>query len=172
MALADMELGPCQVLFGDEDSEADLGRTQGGVVITWETDVADILSDQYGTRPEDQAVVGMGATIKVPLAENTKTNWALALNQSVSAGGNLVEGASIIGTKMYTQANSLLLKKYVAGSPSSSRADWVRFPKAAATGNFTSTFDAAGQRIIEITFIAFPDRTTNDLYYIGDESES
>jgi len=172
MAIADMELGPCQVLFGDEDSEVDLGRTEGGVVITWITDLTDLMSDQYGSQPEDQVVTGMGATIVVPLAENTKFNWALALNQSVSAGGNLVEGASIIGTKLYDQANSLLLKKYVAGSPSTDEADWIRFPKAAPSGNFETTLGKTNQRIIEITFTAFPDRTTNDLYYIGDESES
>lgn len=172
MAVGDMELGPCQVLFGDEDSEASLGRTEGDVVITFETDLADLMSDQYGTRPEDQVIVGTGATIKVPLAEITMSNLALALNQDVSAGGGLVEGTGLVGTKLYDQANSLLLKKYVDGSVSSDEEDWIRFPRAAPQGNFELSFGKDGQRIIEVTFIAFQDRTTEDLYYIGDESES
>lgn len=172
MGLGDMELGPCQISFGTAGAEVDLGRTEGDVVITWETDIADLKSDQYGTKPEDQVITGMGATIKVPLAENTKTNWALALNQSVSVGGHLIEGASIIGTKLYDQAESLLLKKYVDGVASTDEADWIRFPRAAPTGNFSTSFGVANQRIIEVTFTAYPDRTSHDLYYIGDESES
>lgn len=172
MAVSDLELGPCQVLFGDEDAEVDLGRTEGDVVITWSTDLADLMSDQYGTRPEDQVITGTGALIKVPLAEQTKVNLALALNQTVSVGGNLVEGTRLVGTKLSTKANSLLLKKYVDGIASIDPAEWVRFPKAAPQGNFETVFGKNGQRIIETNFIAFEDPTTGDLYYIGDESES
>jgi hypothetical protein len=172
MSVSDLQLGPCQVLFGVEDAEADLGRTEGDVVVTFSTDLADLMSDQFGTRPEDQVITGQGALIKVPLAEITISNLALALNQSASGGGGLVEGTRLVGTKLRSKANSLLLKKYVNGSVSSDREDWLRFPTAAPQGNFEQVYGKNGQRIIEVNFIAFEETTTNDLYYIGDESES
>ncbi len=172
MAVGDLELGPCQVLFGVEDAEADLGRTEGGVTVDWSTDLADLMSDQYGTRPEDQVITGTGVIITVPLAEQTFVNLGIALNQDVSAGGGLIEGVSLVGTKLSTFAQSLLLKKYVDGSVSANKDDWVRFPYAAPQGNFQTIYNKDGQRIIEVVFIAFRDPTTNDLYYIGDESES
>lgn len=172
MAVGDMELGPCQVSFGTEDSETDLGRTEGGVVVSFIQDVADLLSDQYGTQPEDQIITGTGATIVVPMAEITFANLSVALNIDTSAGGGLIEGSSLVGTKLYDQAESLLLKRYVDGSVSSDEEDWIRFPKAASQGNFELGFSKDGQRIMEVTFIAFRDRTSEDLYYIGDESES
>ena len=68
----------------------------------------------------------------------------LVLNQSVSGGGGLVEGARLVGTKLSTKANSLLLKKYIDGSVSAIRENWIRFPNAAPQGNF-ETFGAKEQ---------------------------
>lgn len=170
MAKEDMELGPCEVSFGVAGAEADLGRTEGGVTVSFATDVADLNSDQFGTQPEDQVITGQGATVTVPLAEFTLTNLALALNMTV-VGGALIEGERLVGTKMSTQANSLLLKEYVDGIVSTDEEDWMRFPLAAPVGNPEVSYSKDSQRIIEIIFRAFPDASDN-LYYIGDESAS
>lgn len=166
MAMVGLDLGPCQVLFGTEGAEADLGKTEGGVEVAFATDVADLASDQHGTSPEDQVIVGQGATITVPLAEYTLTNLALALNQTLD--GSVIDGANLVGTKMTTKAKSLLLKKYVSGQPSTNESDWMRFPKAAPQGSPTVRFSKTDQRVIEIVFTAFPDDYDN-LYYLGDE---
>ena len=172
MAITDLDLGPCQVLFGVHagDAEVDLGRTEGGVRVAFSTDVADLATDQRGTTPEDQVVTGQGALITVPLAEYNLTNLGLALNQDV-IGDALIEGENIVGTKLSSKANSLLLKKYVNGAPSIDEEDWIRFPEAAPQGNFEISFSKDGQRIIEIVFTAFPD-DSEILYYIGDEAAS
>lgn len=166
-----LELGPCEVNFGTEGAEADLGKTEGGVVATFSTNVADLMSDQYGTAPEDQVISGQGALIVCPLADITLSNLAIALNQSVKAIGDDsgIAGASLVGTKLSTKANSLLLKKYVSGSVSADTQNWVRFPKAAPQGNFDYSFSKDGQRIINLTFIAFAD-DDGYLYYLGDET--
>ena len=166
-----LELGPCEVKFGTKDAEADLGKTEGGVVVTFATDVVDLVSDQYGTTPEDQVVSGQKATIVCPLADITLANLALALNQNMKTidDDSGIAGANLVGTKLSTKANSLLLKKYVDGIPSTDPQDWLRFPEAAPQGNFDYSFTKDGQRVISLTLTAFPD-DTNYLYYLGDET--
>jgi len=163
-----LDLGPCGVFFGVEDSEVDLGKTQGGVRVTFSQSVADLMSDQYGTEPEDQVITGHGAIIVIPMADYTLANYAIALHKTVKslAGESGIKGDSVVGTKLSTYANSLILKKYVDGIISTDEEDWLRFPNAAAAGNPEVIFDGSTQRIIQSEFRAFPD--DNDvLYYIG-----
>ncbi len=98
-------------------------------------------------------------------------NLAIALNQSVKSIGedSGIAGENIVGTKLSTKAKSLLLKKYVNGSPSSDTQEWVRFPKAAPQGNFDYSFTKDGQRIIAVVFTAFQD-DSGFPYYLGDET--
>jgi len=166
-----LDLGPCAVFFGTEDDEDDLGKTQGGVKVTFSQAVADLLSDQYGTEPEDQVITGHGAVITIPMADYTLANWATALHKEVKDLGDDsgIKGDSVVGTKLSTYANSLILKKYVDGVVSTDEDNWLRFPKAAPTGNPEVTFDGSTQRIITSEFRAFPD--DNDvLYYIGSKT--
>ncbi len=51
MSDATLELGPCEVKFGTDESEVDLGKTEGGVTATFGQEAADLMSDQYGTGP-------------------------------------------------------------------------------------------------------------------------
>ena len=167
-----LELGPCQVLFGTAGAEADLGKTEGGVIINFGTDVVDLTSDQYGTAPEEQVITGQKATIVIPLADITLDNLAIALNQTKLAKLNKygIPGTNIVGTALKdTKAQSLLLKKYVSGAVSTDTEDWIRFAKAAPVSTFDYPFSKTDQRIIEVTFTAFPDDDDN-LYYIGDET--
>jgi len=163
-----LDLGPCAVLFGVEDSEADLGKTQGGVKVAFSQAVADLLSDQYGTEPEDQVITGHGAIITVPMADYTLANYAIALHKEVLSLGaeEGILGDSVVGTKLSTYAGSLILKKYVDGAVSEDEANWLRFPSAAAAANPEVVFDGSTQRIINTEFRAFPD-ASGILYYIG-----
>jgi len=163
-----LDLGPCAVFFGVEDSEVDLGKTQGGVKVAFSQAVADLMSDQYGTEPEDQVITGHGAIITIPMADYTLANYEIALHKSsLDLGADSgIKGDSVVGTKMSTYANSLILKKYVDGAVSADEDNWLRFPKAAANGNFEVVFDGSTQRIIQSEFRAFPD-DDDVLYYIG-----
>lgn len=168
--MSDLDLGPCQVLFGTAESEADLGKTQGGVRVAFSTDVADLLSDQHGSQPEDQVLTGQGAEITCPFADYTIDNLAIALNMTKLglAGDYGFKGTTLVGTKLSAKGQSLLLKKYVDGIVSTDEDDWIRFPLAAPSGSFEVTFDGSTQRIIETVFRAFPD-VSGVLYFIGDE---
>ena len=170
MARADLDLGPCQVNYGTAGAEVDLGRTEGGVRVAFATDVTDLMSDQWGTQPEDGVITGQGARITVPLAEYTLANLAIALNQDL-VGDELIEGGRLVGTKLRSLADSLLLKKYVDGEVSQDDTDYMRFPVATPVGSPEILFDKNTQRIIEVEFIAFPD-SDDILYFIGDEATS
>lgn len=171
-----LDLGPCAVYFDLEDGYVlgdSLGKTQGGVKVTFSQTYADLLSDQYGTEPEDQVITGHGALITIPMADYTLANWATALNQK-AANIDLVygiKGDSVVGTKLSGYAHLLTLKKYINGEVSTDEEDWIRFPKAAPTGSPEVTFDGATQRIITSEFRAFPD-TNGVLYYIGNKTSA
>ena len=163
-----LDLGPCAVFFGTEDAEVDIGKTQGGVKVKFSQAVADLLSDQYGTEPEDQVVTGHGAVITVPMADYTLANFAIALHKTVLELGaeSGILGDGVVGTKLSTYAKSLILKKYVNGAVSEDEANWIRFPKAAAKAEPEIAFDGSTQRIITTEFRAFPN-DSGILYYIG-----
>lgn len=165
-----LDLGPCQVLFGTAAAEVDIGKTQGGVRVAFSEDVVDLMSDQYGSQPEDQSITGHTATIVTALADYSVANLAIALNQTeLQLGAKKgFKGSSLVGTKLSTKGQSLLLKKYVDGVVSTDENNWLRFPVAAPTGAFEVTFDGATQRVIEVTFQAFPD-DDSILYFVGDE---
>lgn len=175
MAAGHLDLGPCRVYYGTHagDAESDLGKTQGGVRVAFAEDTADLLSDQWGSQPEDQVITGNGVEIIVPLADYTLDSLEIALSQTelhIGADSG-ISGERLVGTKKGTPTTgkSLLLKKYVDGEISEDTQNWMRFPVAAPIGNFEVMFDAASQRIIEVTFRAYPD--DNDrLYFIGDET--
>lgn len=171
MAMEGLDLGPCQILFGTAGAEADIGESQGNVVVNFNMELADLKSDQFGTLPKDQVITGLGASVVVPMAEYTLENLARALNQSVKRidEDKGFWGGTLVGTKLSDKAQSLLLKKYVDGVPSTDTNDWVRFPKAAPSGSISISFGASDQRIIETTFTAFPD-ASNRLYVFGDET--
>ena len=166
-----LELGPCHVLFGAKDAEVDIGKTEGGVVVNFATDVVDLMSDQFGTSPEEQVVTGQKTTITCPMAEVTLANLAFALNQSLKTSGEAsgIAGENIVGLQLSTKAQSLLLKKYIGGGPSEDTQNWLRFPKAAPQGTFDFGFSKDSQRIASVVFTAFSDDNQN-LYYIGDEA--
>ena len=173
MPNANLDLGPCAVYYGTAAAEVSVGETQGGVRISFAEDVADLMSDQWGTQAQDQVISGQGAEVVVPMADYTLANLATALSQSVLTLGadSGISGERNVGSKKATPSagKSLLLKKYVDGAISADTQNWIRFPVAAPTGSFEIAFDGSTQRIIETTFKAFPD--ANDrLYFIGDET--
>lgn len=171
MSTNDLELGPVEVLFGTAGAEVEVGPTEGGVVVSFSTDVQDLMTDQAGTAPKDQVISGIPTEVTVPFASISFSNMARALNQTLLTVGtsNLIEGANVVGTRLSTKANSLLLKKIINGVASTASANWLRFPQAAPTGNFEFSFSKDTQRIIEVVFTCFPDSSGNR-YYLGDET--
>ena len=177
-----LELGPCQVLYGTAGSEVDLGKTHGGVIVKLEDDYADLMSDQYGTAPEDTIITGNKAEVEINFAEVDFDLLADVLNQDTfGATPSGLTGENNVGTSLLTNAQSLILVKYVAGIPSTDLEDRVVFPAAAPMSQIELSYDAENQRILKATFKCFSSTVNaawgtgaaNDktvLYYFGDET--
>ncbi len=171
MSDSDIKLNPCAVYWGVAAAESDLGKTEGGVSIKFETKTIELKTDQDGDVPIDEIIVGAGCMVTVNLAEITLANLSLALNQSlkVYSGNYGFAGANQVGTSLGTAAQSLLLKPWVSGAATSDTELWWRFPKAAPTVNFDLAFTKNNQQIIPVVFKCFPDASGN-WYYAGDET--
>lgn len=174
------ELGPCMVYFGTADAEVvigDVGDTEGGVTINFTNTYADLLSDQHGASPLDKVIVGRGATINVPIADVDLDAFAIVMGQTKKRlGADVgVAGESLVGTKLSTLAQSLLLKKYVDGVVSTEAEtdgvpNWIRFPVCAPSAETLAlVFDKTTQRTLPAVFFAMPDANSR-LYFAGDET--
>jgi len=178
-----LELGPCQVKFGTAGSEVDLGKTHGGVTVKITDDSIDLKSDQYGSSPEDTIITGTTIEVETALAEVTFDELAIALNQTkfgtLLTGG--IPGENNVGTSMLTNAQSLVLVKYVDGAPSTDDTDLITFPAACPVSDVELSYDADNQRVLKLTFKCFPATVSANwgtsssvdkvvTYYFGDNS--
>ena len=167
-----LELGPCIVKYGVSGSEVDLGFTMGGVKVTIETSVADVVSDQLGEVILKQIMIGRNATITIPFAETD-----IALFSKIIPLASLVTDAvtptkqkTIINTPIGSDlvasaARSLLLIKAIGNTASTDANDVFRFFKASPSGEVEFSFSVDDQRVYETEFTAYPDSTQS--YAIG-----
>jgi hypothetical protein len=164
-----LELGPCDASY---DSVA-LGKTHGGVTVTIKDDSTDLLSDQYGTSPEDTVITGTIVEVKLALAEISMTTLKSILQpHAATEATTAVAGTNKVGTALLALAKELRLTKYVNGAVSTEAADDIIFPKAAPVGDVELTYDANSQRVLNATFKCFPG-TVNSIactYYFGDDA--
>jgi len=174
-----LELGPCEVAFGAAGSEADLGKTFGGVTVRISDDSVDLKSDQYGSSAEDTVITGTTVEVELALAELDLATMAIALNQTQA--GDALPGENKVGTSLLNIAQQLKLTKYSGGAVSTADGDRIIFPAAAPMSNVELSYDAENQRVMRLTFKCFPKEVTANwgatsssaktvLYYFGDET--
>ena len=163
-----LELGPCVVKYGVSGSEVDLGFTMGGVTVTIETEVADVVTDQFGSVIMKQILVGRNATITVPFAETDLTLMsklipgASLVTDAVTATKKKVIVNTPIGSDLVASvAQALLLIKAIGNTASTDLTDQFRFFKAAPSGELEFAFSIEDQRVWEVEFTAYPDSTQN-----------
>lgn len=102
------DLGPMQVFFDG----VDLGGTKGGVSISAELKMADLMADQFGG-PIDAVVSSQSYKVKFALVETRlKDNWKIAFPHAklLTSGANKAIYQDLaVGKKMSTQAKLLRL---------------------------------------------------------------
>ena len=177
-----LELGPCQVKYGDSGSETDLGKTMGGVTVRINDDSVDLRSDQFGSSAEDTVITGTNVEVELALAELDFDTIATALGQTAfGTTPSGVPGENKVGTQLLAIAKSLVLTKYSGGIPSTEAVDTITFPAAAPVSNVELSYDSENQRVMRVTFKCFPatvnanwgtgaavDKTV--YYYFGDNT--
>ena len=161
------QLGPCAI----EYDGADIGRTEGGVTIKMAEDSADLKSDQTGTQPVDVVITGVAATIECSLADISLDQFAFAHKTTVATDGTKEKVLILpnVGTSLRDSAKKLVVKPYVDGVVSSDANKWYTFNMAGIKAEEEVSFDASTQRVLKLTFMAFPD-SNGVVAILGDES--
>jgi hypothetical protein len=162
-----LELGPCDVSY----NSVALGKTHGGVTVTIKDDSTDLMSDQFGTTPEDTVITGTTVEVKLALAEIDFAKLKSILQpQAATSSADAMAGTNKVGTALLALAQELVLTKYVDGIVSVDPNDGITFPKAAPVGDVELTYDANNQRVLNATFKCFFGTVNSQecLYYFGD----
>lgn len=170
--IADMEIGPAQVLFGG----VDLGWTLGGITISSNDTYADIKADQHGTTVLDKVNTGTEVSVSMPFAELSHSLLATITQETmVEEGGGGSGVRTTVGTRagcrLRENGQELILKPLDCGVPTTDQNKWYTFYIVAFEASIEETFDPESQRIWQATAHAFPD-PDNDMriFTYGDTS--
>lgn len=155
-------LGPINiyVITGDiqfdsagTDTETYLGGTQGAT-LTFNQEKADIMYDQYGTKPANRVVVGEELSLEASLVQTTQARLAAVFQEFTSHASGFSQ-ASAIGQDDISVVKSLKLIRVVAGVNSTDADDTLYMPAAAPMGTASWSFDAATQRVTGVSFTCY-----------------
>lgn len=155
MGLPIKDLGPCQVTW----DTTDLGATLGGVTFKEDLKVVDIKEDGHGDTPVDSVFMGRNVSVECKFTRSTLEQLEKLIESSVKGATNLAVKNSV-GNAMYSRAKELILKPLVDNIPSVTTSEWLHVHKAYPVAAVNFGFDASGQRIVNVTFRAFPDQTS------------
>ena len=158
--ISNVKLGVCSVVFNGND----LGHTKDGVTVTYEPTYHDVTVDKYGETVVDKRLLGEKLIAKVPLAEATLVNLAIAVPEGTTSGSKLTIGSSV-GDSLADNAYQLVLHPIV--NEASNLDDDVVFHKAIVTSPIEIAFQNDAERIIEVEFTALLDEEQTDGSYLG-----
>jgi len=158
--IQNVKLGVCSVKFNN----VDLGHTKGGVVVTYEPTYHDVTVDYYGETVVEKRLLGEKFTAKVPLAEATLANLAIAIPEGTTSGDKLTIGSSV-GDALSDNAKVLVL--HPIANEVGNLDDDVVMHKAVVASSIELPFTNNGEKIIEVEFIALLDETKTDGNYLG-----
>jgi hypothetical protein len=152
-----VKLGVCDVSF----DSTDLGYTKGGVTLTVETQVHEILVDQEGPAPVGAVIMGRRCTVNVPLAEtNYSRLQGLMPGSSYTGGTNLWDIQSGTGLDLLDYAATLTLHPHNIDSDDN-RWD-INIWKASPVANLQLTMTADGEWVYPIQFTGFVPESGHD----------
>lgn len=171
MAGINVPIGPAIVEFGENSSKVVFDITKGGITFSASTSTQDITVDQYGESPVKSVLKGRAASAKVPFALHDLEKLAAVIPNSelVKSGAKTkLVVKSQAGFDMLASAKKLVIKPTDANATAN---DWITIPLAGANADPEYTFNADNERVVNITFTAYPDISKDgQLYILGDET--
>ena len=171
MAGINVPIGPAIVEYGDTSDKTVFDITKGGINFSASTSTQDITVDQYGESPVKSILKGRTATVTVPFALHDLDKLAVVIPNSdlVEAGAKKkLVVKSQAGFDLLSAAKKLVIKPTDANATAN---DWITLPLAGALADPEYTYNADNERIVKITFTAFPDiENEGALYILGDET--
>lgn len=159
--VTNVKMGVCSATFG-----SDLGHTKGGVVVIYTPDIHDTTVDKYGSTVVEKYVVGESLIARVPLAESTLANLAIAIpaGDDAAIATKLTLGRDA-GFKLSDEAAELVLHP-IANAANDLSEDVVLY-SAVANEAVELAFKVDGEKIFEVTFVALIDESKNTGNYLG-----
>lgn len=170
MAGINVPIGPATVEFGETGDLTVFDITKGGIQFQATTNKQDITVDQYGDTPVKSIMKGRTCQVTVPFAlhdieklSKVIPNSTLVTDATTPTKKKLTV-KSQSGFDLLGAAKKLVIKPTDA---SASANDYITIPLAGALADPEYTFDSDNERIVNITFVGYPD-TDGTLYILGD----
>lgn len=163
MNLENVSMGVCTVSFDGDD----LGHTKDGVVVSYTEEINDMVVDKYGKTPINKSSAGEKISVKVPLAEDTLDNLAIAMPATTLEEGAVtkkLKGGRSAGTLLGQFAKELILHPTALGADNHTKDLTIYRAVATAIGDLAYKVDE--QRVVEVTFEGLIDETKTDGNYL------
>jgi hypothetical protein len=173
MSGINVPIGPATVEYGPTGTATIFDITKGGIKFKATTNKQDITVDQFGNTPVKSIMKGRTCEVTVPFAlhdldklSKVIPNSTLVTDGTVPTKKKLVVNAQA-GTDLLASAKKLVIKPT---DPAATANDWITIPLAGALADPEYAFDSDNERVVNITFVGYPDITTGELYVLGDET--
>jgi hypothetical protein len=167
-------IGPATVEFGESTDKITFDITKGGIKFQATTNKQDITVDQYGDTPVKSIMKGRTCEVTVPFALHDLDKLSKVIPNSVltKSGTAPNEKKKLVvkaqaGTDLLAGAKKLIIKPT---DPSATANDWITVPLAGAIADPEYTFDSDNERVVNVTFVGYPDTATGALFILGDET--
>ena len=159
--VTNVQLGVCEVTFNG----VNLGHTKGGVEVTYEPKYHDVSVDKYGDTIVQKYLVGETFMAKVPLAEFTIANLAVAMPKGAFAGAANARRTlgSAAGKKATDSTAQLVLHPISEGT----RRHDIVIHKAYASSPVVLKHTNTDEKLVEVEFHAILDESKSDGNYLG-----
>jgi hypothetical protein len=173
--VSQIEFGPCQVVFNNQD----LGYFKGGVTFRYEVDYIDIEVDQVGT-PVDTRIKAERAIATVPMVQLGLT----LLSKIMPTGTYVLDGAgskkkmSFGGDQVSTSDLAELVITPVsdnAATIGTNANEKVTIYKCIAKPQLSKAYNRDGERVVPVEFHGRADTTRSagdQLFLLGDSTAS
>ncbi len=173
MAGINVPIGPAKVEFGETGELVTFDITKGGIQFQATTNKQDITVDQYGDTPVKSIMKGRTCQVTVPFALHDLEKLSKVIpNSTLIADATTPTKKKLVvksqaGADLLAGAKKLVIKPT---DPNATANDWITVPLAGAMADPEYTFDSDNERIVNITFVGYPDITDGTLYILGDDT--
>jgi len=156
------DLGPCTVIWDPDTSNVDLGPTFGGVTFEDDVKYKEIKEDGYGDQPVDAVFTGRISKATMKMTESSLAHLAKVI-PGMTVVGSVATVTASVGTQMRALAKKVTLKRLIDGVVSVTTTEWITLLLAYPIASLKWEFDADKQRVTDVTFLAFPSKTTGSI---------
>lgn len=172
-----INIGVSDIFWYAKDSNIPihLGLTTGGLTFTYETNWHELNSDQTGTTPLDDVMIGETATAEVKVLDTSKRKIAMLIPQATAVGNDEDPSAVTFGRRPGLRATHYAGKLVI--HPVSMDMDKSRdviIYRTANTGSLELAFKLEEEWVIPCIFKAYYDdfrQPGDQLFRIGDDDD-